>query len=78
MAKVLPRAAISILASGIIWGDSCKFNEFPSSQSIIVTNMLAILLLIMLPIHYKASSIALNFNSMNSACELFSNGDTLC
>ena len=78
MAKALPWAAISILASGIIWGDSCKFNEFPSSQSIIVTNMLAIPLLIMLLIHYKPSFIARNFNSMNSAWELFSDGDTLC
>lgn len=78
MAKVLPGAAFSILASGIIWGDSCEFNEFLSGQSITVTNMLAILLLIMLPIHYKPSFIALNFNSMNSACELFSDVDTLC
>lgn len=78
MAKVLPRAAISILSSRIIWGDSCKFNEFPSSQSITVNNMLAILLLIMLQIHYKPSFIALSFNSMNFACELLSDGDTLC
>lgn len=78
MTKVLPSVAISILASGISWGDSCKFNEFPSSHSIIITNTLAILLEVMLPIHYKSSLIALNFKLMDFAGELFSDGVTLC
>lgn len=78
MLKVLPRAAISILASesfGETLVNLMNFLVVNPSQS---TNMLAIRLPIMLPIHDEPSFIALNFNSMNSACELFSDGGTLC